>query len=108
MIASCNTTYDAVICGLNPVTFAAVTVGIPMDPNATGVVLATRQTVAAKIGSNPNPQRIPAGIATAVPNPAIPPPNPHAMISTRTRLSLDTEVSIFLISSIFFVCTTKL
>ena len=38
-----------------------------MDPNATGVVLATRQTVAAKIGSNPNPQRIPAGIATAVP-----------------------------------------
>ena len=82
-----------------------------MDPNATGVVLATRQTVAANIGSNPNPQRIPAGIATAVPNPAIPsinPPNPHAMISTRTRLSLDTEVSIFLISSMFFVCTTKL
>ncbi len=82
-----------------------------MDPNATGVVFATRQIIAAKIGSNPSPQRIPAGIATAVPNPAIPsinPPNPHEMIRTRILLSFDTEVNIFLISSMFFVCTTKL
>ena len=52
-----------------------------------------------------------AGMATAVPNPAIPsinPPKPQAMISTSTRLSPETDVSIFLTTSIAFVSSVRL
>ena len=86
-------------------------VGIPTEPNAVGVAFATRQATVAGIGENPSPQRIPAGIATAVPNPAIPsrnPPNPQPINSSRILRSFDTPVSTFLIFSILPVAIHRL
>lgn len=94
-----------------PVTDASVTVGTPTEPNAVGVELTTRHPITALNGSSPIPASMEAGIATAVPNPAIPSmklPNPHPMISARTRLSFDTLASIFLICSISPVFIVRL
>ena len=73
---------------LSPVTDAKVLTGRPIAPKAVGVVLAIRQIIAAKTGLNPNAARILAGMATAVPKPAIAskkPPKPQAKINTRIR-----------------------
>ena len=109
--ASWSTTTTAVWEASNPVTEAAVMVGMPMEPKAVGVALATRHTRAAWMGLKPRPHRMPAGIATAVPKPAIPsmnPPKPQAMMSTSTRLSQVTAVSIRLMVSIAPVRTVRL
>ena len=88
------------------VTLAKVTVGIPIEPNIVGIPLATKQANIASIGSKPKAINIEEGIATAVPNPAIPsknPPKHHPIRITRILLSSDTDVIIFLIVSIAFV-----
>src|SRR6266480_2453476 len=59
----------------NPVVTARVVIGVAMEPNATGAVLAIKQTAAAKNGENPRPVSIVAATATGVPNPAQPSTN---------------------------------
>src|SRR5277367_1575448 len=56
----------------SPVVTASVTTGIPMDPNATGAVFASRQRAEARNAEKPRPVSIVAAIATGVPNPAAP------------------------------------
>ena len=56
----------------SPVVTARVVIGIAIDPNATGAVLASRQIAAALNGVNPRPVSIAAATATGVPNPAAP------------------------------------
>ena len=109
--ASWSTTTTAVGPASSPATEAAVMVGMPMEPKAVGVALATRHTRAEKMGSKPRPHRIPAGMATAVPKPAMPsikPPKPQAIRSTSTRLSRVTAVSIPLMRSMAPVRTVRL
>ena len=94
-----------------PVTDARVTVGTPTEPNAVGVEFTTRQPSTALIGSSPIAASIDAGIATAVPKPAMPSikfPNPHPMSNARTRLSLETPASIFFTDSIAPVFKVRL
>src|SRR5438552_16942364 len=65
-----------------------VRMGVPIDPNATGAVLANKQTAADKNGENPRPVSIVAATATGVPNPAQPSinaPNANATSIIRTR-----------------------
>ena len=57
--------------GSMPTSPAAVVVGIPMLPKVGGATLAIRHATAEKSGSNPRPTMIAAGIATAVPKPAL-------------------------------------
>ena len=74
-----------------PVTFASVVTGMPMDPNATGAVFASRQMPAAKNGSKPRPASIAPETATGAPNPAAPSmnaPNEKAMNIACSRRSL--------------------
>ena len=69
---------------------ASVVAGRPTAPKPTATVLATRQMTAENIGLNPSPIKMAAGIATAVPKPAIPsstPPRPHVSKSTNNPLS---------------------
>ena len=64
--------------------------------DAVGVVLAIKHITLALIGSIPKAIKIPAGIATAVPNPAIAsknPPKPQAIINTNIRLSVEIELN---------------
>ena len=49
-----------------------MTSGVPIDPNATGAVFASKQTLAAKNGGKPRPASMAAAIATGVPKPAAP------------------------------------
>ena len=87
----------------SPVVDATEVVGTPTLPKAVGVELTISSARTVGIGSKFRATRIDAGIATAVPNPAIPSmkhPKPHPMIRPRTRLSFDTLLSIALISSI--------
>ena len=56
----------------SPVVTARVVIGVAMDPNATGAVLASKHTAAAKNGENPRPVSMVAATATGVPNPAQP------------------------------------
>ena len=100
--AICTTVAKARGSGSKPVTFAKVTVGIPTDPKAVGKALASIHTRQALMGSMPIPANIEAGMAMAVPNPAIPsikPPKHQPMSSTNTRLSAETPVSICLMTS---------
>jgi len=55
-----------------PVMPASVMTGIPIAPNATGAVLASRQIADASRAENPSPAIIAAATATGVPNPAPP------------------------------------
>ncbi len=74
-----------------PVTVASVVTGMPIDPNATGAVLASRQIPAAKNGSKPRPASIAPEIATGAPKPAAPSmnaPNEKAMNIACSRRSL--------------------
>ncbi|MNO87167.1 hypothetical protein D3C76_785860 [compost metagenome] len=86
-----------------PVTAEKVTSGIPTDPKAVGVVFATKHAITVAKGFNPIAASIDAGIATAVPNPAIPSiklPNPHPIINIKTLLSIETSASICFMESI--------
>src|SRR5678815_1430655 len=73
-----------------PDTCEATVMGIPIDPNATGAVLAIKHKPAAYSGLNPNPTSIAAVIATGAPKPAIPSkkePNENAINKTCNLLS---------------------
>ncbi len=109
--ASCNVSVKERYVFSKPTRLAKVTVGIPMLPNGVGTPFAIKQTKQENKAGNPNPTSIPAGIAIAVPKPAIPsmnPPKHQATNRTRSRLSLVTEVIICLINSIAPVLTVKL
>jgi hypothetical protein len=56
----------------NPVVPAKVMTGIPMAPNATGAVLASRHIAEALNAEKPRPTSIVAATATGVPKPAHP------------------------------------
>ena len=89
----------------------SVVTGTPTAPNPVATVLPMSDTKAENIGLNPNPMRMAAGIATAVPNPAIPssnPPKPQTSISTSNPLSSVIEVNCFLITSICLLSTKML
>jgi len=87
-----------------------VVTGSPTVPNAVGVEFAIRHINAAFNGLNPSDTIIAAGIATAVPYPAIPsmnPPNPHASTNACALLSVVIFPSIFFTVSIFPVFTDR-
>ncbi len=87
----------------SPVMACRVTVGMPTDPNAVGNMLAIMHTMQASIGFIPIPASILAGIAIAVPKPAMPsrkPPKHHPTSRIKIRLSAETLVSICLMISI--------
>ena len=60
---------------------------MPIAPQATGAVLAIRQSRAAWNGWNPSPTRNAAEIATGAPNPAAPSMNAPNEKATRTAWS---------------------
>ena len=94
-----------------PVMEARVVVGMPMEPNMVGTPLAMRQARMAVTGWMPSATSMLAGMATAVPKPAMPSrkaPKHQAMSSVRTRLSLETEHSMCLMVSMAPVCTVRL
>ena len=112
-ITNCITMKDDV-CDMNSAEAAppavtslqSVVTGTPTAPNATATVLAMSATRAENIGLKPSPMSIAAGIATAVPKPAIPssrPPKPHTMSNTTMPLSSEMLVNCALITSISFV-----
>ena len=108
---SCNVVIKDSPVFCKPTKFARVLVGIPMDPNGVGVPLAIKQTKQENKGPKPKDTSIEAGMAMAVPNPAIPsikPPKHQAINKTRIRLSLDTDVIICLMISMPFVSQHKL
>ena len=87
----------------SPVTLVRVTVGMPTEPKAVGKELASIQLRQAGTGFMPRPTRMPAGMAMAVPKPAMPsrkPPKLQPMSRMSTRRSADTPVSIPLMTSI--------
>ena len=95
----------------NPVSWDSTMTGTPTAPNAVATLLAMRLTTAENIGLNPRLMRMAAGMATAVPNPAIPssnPPNPHVMSSTCTLLSVEMAENCRFNTSIFPVCSNTL
>ena len=82
---NCNTTFVLSCSTSRFVSFANTNTGVPIAPKAVATLLAIRLTVAENIGLNPRLIRIAAGIATAVPNPAIAssnPPNPQVSSNT--------------------------
>ena len=94
-----------------PVMLDTVVVGTPTEPKAVGIELTTRQPTTTGRGSMPSAIRIPAGIATAVPKPAIPSmkwPKAHPIRRARTRWSVETPASIFLIFSMAPVSRLRL
>ena len=77
-----------------PVTPASVLIGTPIDPQATGAVLAIRQSSAAWNGRKPSPTRNAAEIATGAPNPAAPSmnaPKANAIKTAWSRRSPDSR-----------------
>ena len=94
-----------------PVRAAKVVVGMPIEPNVVGTELATRQAIIERRGLKPSATIIAAGIATAVPKPAMPSmklPKPQAKRRAKMRLSSDTEASMDLMHSMAPVLTTRL
>ena len=71
----------------SPVTVLRVRIGVPIAPQATGAVLAIRQSKAAWNGRNPSPTRNAAEIATGAPNPAAPSMNAPNEKATSTAWS---------------------
>ena len=97
--------------GSRPEMLARVVVGMPIEPNMVGTPLASRQARMPVIGLKPRAMSMLAGMATAVPKPAMPsrkPPKHQPMRRTRTRLSEETDVSMPLIFSIAPVWTVRL
>jgi hypothetical protein len=89
-----------------PASRANTITGVPTAPNVVATLLDIRLATAENNGLNPRLINIAAGIATAVPNPAIPssnPPNPQVSSKTCTHLSDETEVNCDLIISMFLV-----
>ena len=85
---------------------ASVVAGSPTAPKPTATVLAIRQMTAENMGLNPSPMRMAAGMATAVPKPAMPsstPPRPHVSSSTSRPLSDVIWMNCVLMVSISFV-----
>ena len=85
---------------------ASVVAGSPTAPKPTATVLATRQMTAENMGLNPRPIRMAAGMATAVPKPAMPsstPPSPHVNSNTSSPLSEVIWMNCVLMVSISFV-----
>ena len=77
-----------------PVTPARTRIGLPTPPQATGAVLATRQSVAARNGSKPSPIRNEPAMATGAPPPPVPSRNAPKQKATRiscSRLSEDSD-----------------
>ncbi len=75
---------------------ASVTIGVAIEPNATGAVLPMRERAAAFSGLNPSASSITVVIATGVPNPARPSiraPNVKAMITAWMRWSSEIEAN---------------
>ncbi|BDZ57456.1 hypothetical protein GCM10025872_11130 [Barrientosiimonas endolithica] len=71
-----------------PVRRPAVMIGVPTAPNATGAVLASSTTAAARSGANPSAISITPVMATGAPNPASAssrPPKQNAMMIACTR-----------------------
>ena len=94
-----------------PVMEASVVVGMPMEPNMVGTPLAIRQARMEVTGETPSATSMLAGMATAVPKPAMPsrnPPKHQAMSSVRIRLSSETEQSMALMVSMPLVWTVTL
>ena len=94
-----------------PVMAASVVVGMPTEPNIVGVPLAMRHTRMDVMGSMPSASSMEAGMATAVPKPAMPSmklPKHQAMRMVRMRLSEETEASMALIVSMAPVLTHRL
>ena len=73
---SCNTTLVLRFCTSRLVSLANTSTGVPIAPNAVATLLAIRLTTAENTGLNPRLIRMAAGIATAVPKPAIASSNP--------------------------------
>ena len=71
----------------SPVISARARIGVPIAPQATGAVLAIRQSRAAWNGRNPRPTRNAAEIATGAPNPAAPSRNAPNEKATSTAWS---------------------
>ena len=65
----CRPTIDATWFSGRPVTCASVMIGTAIAPNATGAVLATSATIAARIGAKPSATSITDVIATGAPKP---------------------------------------
>lgn len=108
---SCKLMYVDSCTGSIPVKLAKVLAGIPMEPYVVGTELATRQTRMALIGSKPMATNIEAGIAIAVPKPAMPSmkaPKPQPMSRARTRRSLLTVVNMCLTMSMLLVYSVRL
>ena len=92
------------------VTLLKVLTGTPSAPQATGAVLAIRQSTAALNGSNPSPTRKAAEIATGAPNPAAPSRNAPNEKATRTacnRRSPDSRAIDAFITSNWPVITAR-
>lgn len=109
--ASWATTAGATFITSSEVSCARTMTGTPTAPKAVGTLLAMRLTSAEKTGLNPRLMRIAAGMATAVPNPAIPsssPPNPQVMSSTWMHLLEEMDENWALSTSIFPVCRSTL
>ena len=108
---NCNTTLVLRCNTSRLVSLANTSTGVPIAPKAVATLLAIRLTVAENIGLNPKLIRIAAGMATAVPNPAIAsnnPPNPHVSSKTWILLSVEIEANCCLIISIFSVFSNTL
>ena len=107
----CTTVVKARGRGSSPVTLARVTVGMPTEPKAVGKALASIHTRQAVRGFIPMPASMEAGMAMAVPKPAMPsmkPPKHQPMRSTSTRWSAETLVSICLMTSMAPVRNVRL
>ena len=75
-----------------PVTVVNARIGLPTAPQATGAVLAIKQSVAAWNGSKPSPIRNEPEIATGAPPPPVPSrkaPKQNAIRISCSRLSVD-------------------
>ena len=82
-----------------------------MEPYGVGTPLASRHISTAGMGEKPSAASMPAGMATAVPKPAMPsikPPKHHATNSAKILRSLEIEVIIWLITPIAPVLTHRL
>ena len=69
-----------------------MTTGMPIEPNATGAVLASRARTAAVTGSKPRLARIEAEIATGAPKPAMPSMSAPKLKATSRACSLRSVV----------------
>ena len=77
-----------------PVVPARVKIGIPIEPNATGAVFASRQIAEALKGEKPRPISIVAAMATGVPNPAAPSRNAPNAKAIKSACRRESEVSL--------------